>query len=152
MKKLALAFAGLVALAMVLLMFASPSGLQVGSLTLAGSPDARYVEQKTIDFLEDVRYKDFKKAASYHTAAERTTVDIPNLIERIFAIKPEFLDILRYQVTAVDLDRSKERARVHVKAVVKVLNTKEIKEPEVIYYWFKDPREGWCMRLESSLR
>jgi hypothetical protein len=152
MKKLGLAFAALITLAVLLLALAGRSGIRIGAMSVSLSPDAHYVEQKTLDFMEDVRYKDFKKAASYHTAAERKTVDIPNLIERIFAIKPEFLDILRYQVSAVDLDRSGERARVHVKAVVKVLNTKEIKEPEVIYYWFKDPSEGWCMRLESSLR
>lgn len=152
MKKILLVFGVLILLALVLLVFSSYTGVRVGPVSFALSADQRFVEQKTLDFMEDVRYKDFKKAASYHNAAERKTVDIPNLIERIFVVKPEFLDIMRYQVTSVDMDRSGDRARVHVKAVVKVLNTREIKEPEIIYYWYKDPQEGWCMRLESSLR
>lgn len=150
MKKIVVVFAVLVGLATLLLVYSGQSGF--GPFAITMSPDGHFLEQKTLDFMEDIRYKDFKKAATYHNAVERKTVDIPNLLERIFAIKPEFLDILRYKVTAVDLDRSGERARVHVKAVVKVLNTSEIKEPDVIFYWYKDPREGWCMRLESSLR
>ena len=36
--------------------------------------------------------------------------------------------------------------------VIKLLNTKEIREPDIILYWRKDPKEGWVMKLESSLR
>jgi hypothetical protein len=36
--------------------------------------------------------------------------------------------------------------------VFKVLNANDIREPEIMLYWFKDPTEGWVMELESSLR
>lgn len=152
MKKLLLLFCFLIMMAVLLLVFTGHGGIDLGSVGIAFSGDKQTVESETWSFLEDIRYKDFKKAASYHTRAEQKTVDIPNLIERIFLIKPEFLDILRYQITGVDVDSTGDRARVHCKVVVKVLNTSEIKEPEVIFYWFRDPKEGWRMRLESSLR
>lgn len=152
MKKLLLLFFVLAVVAIVLLAYTGPGGIEVGGFGLAFSEDKKLLETQTLAFIEDVRYKDFTKAATYHNAAEQKTVNIPNLLERIFAIKPEFLDILRYQISSIDLDSAGQRARVHCKLVIKVLNTSEIKEPEVIFYWYKDPKEGWRMRLESSLR
>jgi hypothetical protein len=152
MKKIALLFVLFAIVAVILLVCSSPGGISLGSVSMGGSEDKRIIEKKTWDFLEDIRYKDFKKAATYHAKAEQKTVDIPGLIERLFVCKPEFLDILRYDIKSVDLDTSGLRARAHVHTVVKILNTSEIKEPEVIFYWMKDPKEGWVMKLESSLR
>jgi hypothetical protein len=151
MKKILAIFGVLIGLAVILLMFTSHSGAGLTLGSFGHAEDKAYVEKSTLDFLEDIKYKDFKKAAIYHTIAERKTVDIPSLLERIFLIKPEFCDFLRYQITGVDVDSTGTRARVHTKCVIKVLNSNEIKEPETIFYWFKDPKEGWCMHLESSL-
>ena len=142
-------------------------GLDIGILFFAGnnrgltafhnpldgerSQSLKYIEQNTINFLEDIRFKDFDKAASYHTQADQEKVDIPYLIERLFEIKPEMLDIMRYEITSVELDRSGLRGRVKTHTVAKCLNTDEIKNVDIIYYWMKDPQEGWCMKLESSL-
>lgn len=152
MRKVLLIFGVLALVAAVLLLLSSRSGLSLGGVTVASSAEASYIEQRTLDFLEDVRFKDFAQAASYHSVTDRKTVDIPYLIERIFQIKPEFLDILRYEILAVELDRSGTRGRVKTRTVVKILNTGEIREPEILFYWYKDPRDGWVMRLESSLR
>lgn len=152
MRKVLLIFGVLALVAAVLLLLSSRSGFSLGGVTVASSADSSFIEQRTLDFLEDIRFKDFAQAASYHSVADRKTVDIPYLIERIFQIKPEFLDILRYEILAVELDRSGTRGRVKTRTVVKILNTGEIREPEIIYYWYKDPRDGWVMRLESSLR
>ncbi len=150
MKKIAAVAVLLVLLAVGLLYFsASGSG---PSLPVMTSGDASFLRKRSIDFLEDLQFKDFKKAASYHSTVDRKTVDISNLIERIFQVKPEFLDIMRYEIKDIDIDRSGDRARIKTHTVVKVLNTQEIKEPEVIFYWRKDPKEGWVMMLESSLR
>lgn len=152
MRKVLLIFGVLALVAAVLLLLSSRSGFSLGGVTVASSAESSFIEQRTLDFLEDIRFKDFAQAASYHSVADRKTVDIPHLIERIFQIKPEFLDILRYEILAVELDRSGTRGRVKTRTVVKILNTGEIREPEIIYYWYKDPRDGWVMRLESSLR
>lgn len=152
MRKVLALFGVLALLAAVLLLLSSRTGLQLGGVTVSTSADASYLEQRTLDFLEDIRFKDFEKAASYHSVEDRKTVRIPELIERIFAIKPEFLDILRYEILAVELDRSGTRGRVKTRTVVKVLNSGEIREPEILFYWMKDPRDGWVMKLESSLR
>jgi hypothetical protein len=150
MKKLLVVFAILAAVAVGLLVFTSRSGT-MSLPTTASSGDVAFLEKKSKEFLEDIQYKDFKKAASYHNREDRKKVDIPNLIERMFAVKPEFLEIMRYEILKTTLDSSGTRCRVKTKTVVKILNTSEIKEPEIILYWFKDPSEGWIMELESSL-
>jgi hypothetical protein len=150
MRKIILIFVALVFAAVLLLVFTTPSGLSVDGIGLTGSDDKRIVSEKSLSFMEDLRYKDFKKAATYHDFKERKTVDIPSLIERIFQVKPEFLDITRYDIKSVDLDSTGTRARVHMHSVIKLLNTSEIREPEIILYWMKEP-EGWVMKLESSL-
>lgn len=118
----------------------------------ARSRDEADVQRLTGSFFEDLKFKDFTRAASYHSAEVRKKVNIPELIERLFQVKPEFLDIMRYDVRAPEVDSTGRRARAKVHCVIKVLNANEIKEPDVIIYWFKDPTEGWIMELESSLR
>lgn len=149
MKKVGAVFGVLVLLAIVLLVFFNRDGISLGVAVATG--EHKYLTERSIDFLEDLQFKDFEKAASYHSAEDRKDVDIPKFIERVFAIKPEFLDIMRYEILKVDIDRSGDRARVKTRTVIKILNTKEVKEPEVILYWRKDPAEGWVMELESSL-
>ena len=108
--------------------------------------------ESSLSFMEDLRFKDFEKAASYHHPEDREKVDIPRLIERLFKIKPEFLDIMDYRILDSALDSSGTRARVKVKAKVHVLNRDDIREPEFILYYHKDPDGNWYMELESSLR
>lgn len=150
MKKIGFIFACLVAVALVVLYFVSP-GASGPSISLGSGSDAKFVRERSIDFLEDIKFKDFAKAASYHSREDRKDVKIAYLIERIFQVKPEFLDIVRYEITKVEIDRSGERAKVVTRTVVKVLNSGEVREPELVLYWHKDPVEGWTMKLESSL-
>lgn len=151
MKKVILIFILLVGLAMALLYLSHPSSTVTSTITQATSSDVRELRKLSTDFLEDLQFKDFTKAAAYHSEADRGKVDIPKLIERMFAVKPEFMDILRYELKKVEIDRSGDRAKVKTQTVIKLLNTKEIKEPEVMLYWRRDPKEGWVMKLESSL-
>ncbi len=152
MKKLLFLFLVLILVALGLLYFGPTSGQIGGTLGPVTSGDAKFLRQRTIDFLEDLQFKDFDKAASYHNQQDRDRVDIAKLIERIFQVKPELLDIMRYEIKKIEIDRSGDRAKVKTHTVIKVLNTKEIRKPEVILYWQKDPKEGWVMKLESSLR
>lgn len=116
------------------------------------SADRGQLEQISLKFMEDLRFKDFQHAASYHSVEDRKKVNIPQLIEQWFAVKPETLDIMRYEIQKVDIDSTGKRGRVKMKTVIKILNANEIKEPEMMLYFFKDPAEGWIMELESSLR
>jgi ribosomal protein L23 len=149
-KKVAFVFACLLIVAVALLYFSSDGPSLPGPLA-AATGDSKILRQRSIDFLEDLQFKDFDKAASYHSTEDRKKVNISKMIERLFAVKPEFLDIMRYEVKSVDIDRSGDRAKVKTKTVIKVLNTSKIEEPEVLLYWRKDPKEGWVMMLESSL-
>ena len=53
-----------------------------------------------------MQFKDFGKAATYHSEEDQESVDIPKLLERLFKIKPEFLDIMKYEITDVDIDKN----------------------------------------------
>ncbi|MFP5503326.1 MAG: hypothetical protein ACLGIN_12630, partial [Candidatus Sericytochromatia bacterium] len=103
-------------------------------------------------FFEDIQFKDFKAAAQYSSPEDKETADIPKLIERLFQVKPELLDLQRYELVSADLDSSKKRARVKLMAEVKLLNTSEQRKPEVLLYWKKAPNGQWHMDLASSLQ
>lgn len=152
MKKVVLIFVLLVTLATGLLYMTKTSGTGISTaFNQVASEDVKHLRERSKDFLEDLQYKDFDKAGSYHSTKDRKSVDIADLIERLFAVKPEFLDIMRYEIKKVEIDRSGDRAKVKTETTVKILNTDKIKKPEIILYWRKDPKEGWVMILESSL-
>ncbi len=151
MRKSGIVFLIFVLIGVGVYLFVTKYDIQIGRLRLMLDKDEGIVNDLTIDFLEDIQFKDFDKAATYHTKEEQEKVDIPNLIERLFQIKPEFLDIMRFEITDVHIDRSGDRARVKTHTVVKVLNTDEIKEPDIIFYWHKQDGQ-WYMKLESSLQ
>ena len=115
------------------------------------SEDRERINRISLSFMEDIKFKDFKKAASYHHPKDREKVDIPRLIERLFKIKPELLDIMDYEILETSLDSSRTRGRVKLSTKVQLLNQERIEHPEMIlYYHHRDGR--WYMELESSLR
>jgi hypothetical protein len=126
---------------------------QWGRSVLMGffSEDLARIEEISLAFMEDIKFKDFNKAASYHSPEDREKVDIPKLMERLFKIKPELLDVMEYSILESTLDSTGTRGRVKMKAKVNVLNSGKIKNPEFILYYKKDGNE-WFMELESSLR
>jgi len=115
------------------------------------SKDQSIMSDNALSFMEDVKFKDFKTAATYHSPEDQKNVDIPRLIERLFRVKPEFLDIMEYNILETSLDSTGKRGRVKLKAKVRLLNSDEIKTPEVIFYFHKKGEE-WYMELESSLK
>jgi len=102
-------------------------------------------------FMEDLQYKDFKSAEKYSLPEQIDKYDIPSLIERLFQVKPEFLNITSYEILSTDFDHSGDRARVHLKANLKILNADQEKSPELILYYKKQDGK-WYMDLASSLQ
>ena len=151
MRKSAIVFLLLILIGLGIYFFVTKYSINIGDLRFIFHKDKNILRNLTIDFLEDIKFKDFDKAATYHTKEDQETVDIPRLLERLFKIKPELLDIMKYEITGVDLDRSGTRARVKTHTTIKVLNSGKIKEPDVIFYWHKEG-EQWYMKLESSLQ
>lgn len=136
----------------------SPVGLSVGGVDFGGQERA-WLTQRTIDFLEDLQFKDFDKASTYHLGETQKARDVPGLIRRVFGIKHEVLDIKAYRITEVDLDRSKKRARVRAVVDYRVLGDRLVREDksnnrdiEMLIYWFRGDDGKWAMELESSLR
>lgn len=114
------------------------------------SSDNQAMVDKALRFMEDIQYKDFDASAAYSLPEQRGKYDLAGLVEGLFKIKPEFLDIQKYEVLSTDIDSSGNRARVHLKADVKLLNTNELRQPELILY-FKKQNGEWYMDYASSL-
>jgi len=149
MRKATLILVVVALLATALIVFVSrPAALD--RLGLGG--DAGKLRLITQAFLEDIQFKDFKKAATYHSPDDQKTVDIPFLLERLFGIKPEQLDIMSYEIVFTDIDSSGLRARVKSMVKVKILLNGAIENRELMLYFSRDTLQSpWYMRLESSL-
>ncbi len=139
-------------------MFSSPTGMSVAGMDFGGHERA-WLRDRSIDFLEDLQFKDFDTASTYHLPETQEARNIPDLIRRVFGIRHEVLDIIRYEVAEVDLDRSKTRARVRCFVDFRTMGHKKIRESvhaqaniELMLYWFRGEDGKWTMELESSLR
>lgn len=123
-----------------------PWGFSLFGVEYAWSPEYRAVQQLGRDFMEDIQFKDWKRAASYHTWAEKQEADIPEQIRKLFGIKPEQLHIENVRLMGVDISEDGLRARTRFKAHVEVLNTTQKEEEEnknrdmeINLYWQRRP-------------
>ncbi len=127
-----------------------------GSYPTLGLPlggEEGLLRRTTLSFWEDLQFKDFDKAATYHSPERQETVDIPLLLERIFLQKPELLEIMSYEIVMADLDSSGLRARIKTRVKVKDLPREDIDDREVILYYKRETLDApWYMDLETSLR
>jgi hypothetical protein len=104
-------------------------------------------------FIEDLQFKDFKRAASYHAPDKQASVDIPFIIQRLFVLKPEALDVMSYQIVFAEVDSTDLRGRVKVRVKFKDLVHGDIRQQELILYYERASRSApWYMKLEDSLR
>jgi hypothetical protein len=129
------------------------SGGAFWTVGLALGGDRGALRRIALSFLEDIQFKDFVSAASYHAPDTRDSVDIPFLIQRLFTVRPEALDIMDYDVVFAEIDSGGLRARVKLRVKVKLLLNTLIEEQEVILYFQRDSVDDpWYMKLEDSLR
>ncbi len=144
------AFIFILLLGAVALFFFDQSGTAVYKIGF--SRDKKILAEMSVSFFEDIQFKDFESSSRYHSPEDQENVDIPDLIERIFIIKPELLDIMRYRIIRIHIDRSTNRARVFMNVYFRVLNSDRETDKDLILYFYKDHRDKWYMKLESSLR
>ena len=129
------------------------SGGAFSTLGLALGGDRGALRRVALSFLEDIQFKDFASAAGYHSPETRDSVDIPFLIQRLFTVRPEALDIMDYEVVFAEIDESGLRARVKLRVTVKLLLNALINEREVILFFERETvNDPWYMKLEDSLR
>lgn len=151
-KKSSIVLASVVAVLAAVAIAAGVFGFPIGNLLRSlVSPDRGRLFQMATQFMEDLQYKDFKKSARYHHRKDQKRIDIGRNIERLFKVKPELLDVREYRVKKVTFDSSRKRARVYTWARVKLLNTRHIRNVDMILYFFKHTDGKWYMRLDSSL-
>jgi hypothetical protein len=153
MKKAVIAILVLALLGGGYLTVAHLSGGAFSTLGLLLGGDRGELRRVALQFLEDIQFKDFESAASYHAPDLRETVDIPYLIQRLFTVRPEALDIMDYEVVFAEVDSGGLRARVKLRVKVKILLNALINEREVLLYFERDSVDDpWYMKLEDSLR
>lgn len=129
------------------------SGGAFPTLGLPLGGDRGWLRTNTLSFWEDLQFKDFASAAAYHDPMEQNTVDIPYLLERMFLVKPEALDIMNYEIVLADIDSTGLRARIKTRVKVKNLLDESLQEKEIMLYWQRvSPADPWYMQLDSSLR
>jgi len=145
-----------VAVLVLALGYLAASHLSGGALYAFGLPlggDRGELRRLAFSFWEDIQFKDFDAAASYHEPDRIAEVDIPYLIERLFLQKPEWLDITDIEVMMVDVDSSGDRGRVRTQMRVHDLTNDEWRDQEVMLYFYREgPGSPWYMELETSLR
>ncbi len=59
------------------------------------------LKNRANQFWEDIQFKGFQAAAAHHEQHLSDTIDISYLIQRLFLIKPEILEIIDYQILPV---------------------------------------------------
>lgn len=126
--------------------FPAPSFLGLGG-------DKAKLRATSLSFMQDIEYKDFDTAASYHSEDTQESVDIPFLIQRLFQLKPETMDIMEYQPVFVKIDSSGLRARVKMRVKIELLVNKAIDTREIMLFYYRESADSpWFMKLEDSLR
>lgn len=110
------------------------------------------LRRTTLSFWEDVQFKKFDKATSYHSPEDQDRVDIPYLVRRIFRQPPETIDFKDYEILWVDLDSSGLAARVRSRVKVEHLGAGKILKQDMLLYYFRATKESpWYMKFEDSL-
>lgn len=142
---------GTLVFAVVAYMGTTNYGWRLGRVGFSWDPTRQQVEALTRKFQDDIRFKDFARASTYHTASDQAAVNIPALIESKFGIKPEELDFQEARIARIDVDPDGRRAKALVVWHTRLLNTKEIRDVEGTVYWQKAADGRWYMQLRSSL-
>ncbi len=140
-----------VTLILVLLLVAGGAAYAVLSgMTSVYQSDVHIIKKKSNRFFECIKFKEFGEASKFHHPSEQKGVDIPKMIEDLFKVPPEQLDIQEVNVLFGEIDTSGVLGKVKTRCTVNVLNAKKTRNPEVMLYWKK--MEGrWYLKLRSTL-
>lgn len=111
------------------------------------------LRERALSFWEDMQFKDYERGATYHAPDRQELVDIPFLLWRLFAVKPELLDIMEFEILFVEVDSTGDRARLRTWIKFEDLIKNKIRERDVMLYFHRaGPEAPWYMELEDSLR
>lgn len=145
MKKVGIALLLVLVLAGVALVGVQRHGFGLLGFSYTWNEELAQLDKLARAFLQDLQFKDFDKAAKYHSFVDQAKANIPQLIERLFQVKPEMLNIRDFEIVRVDLDDDGKRARTFFRSNLELLNTAEGDKPnkekqiEGILYWHKLP-------------
>lgn len=103
------------------------------------NPDRSEIRELSAQFMEDVKFKDFRSSARYHHELEQERLDIGRAIEELFLVKPEMMRIIDYRIVDSEIDSTGTRGRTLVNSRVRLLNRRgedeDIEEADLQLYW-----------------
>lgn len=140
-------------LALVLVAFGVAWGLGRLPISMVRLMDSQQGEavDATLGFLDDLKFKDYKAAASKFAPADRESVDVERLVERLFSTRPEALEILESSVVYVEPDFNARRARVKARTHFKDLGHNKTRDIEQMYYFYRNQGDTtWYIRVDPS--
>ena len=154
MKKYLIGMGVLLVAALGYLGAAHVSGGQYPTLGIPGlGGHEAQLRRMSLSFWEDIQFKDFDQAATYHEEALQDEVDIVYLLDRLYGVPPEGIDIQAYEIVFIDIDSSGLRARVKCRVKALELAKEKVRDQEIILYFYREsPDDPWYMKLEDSLR
>ena len=109
------------------------------------------LKDMSLRFFECIKFKEFGEAAGFHNDIDEKNCDISKMLEDIFHVPPENMDIHNIYVVTTEIDSSGVLAKVKLQMSVKVLNSGKQKNPEVNLFW-KQENGQWFLKLKSSLK
>ena len=138
-----------IVLILVLLLGGAAAGYAVlGGYTPLYTSDKKILRDQTQQFWEYVKFKSFDRAAEFDQNADKE--ETARLLERIFKIKPENLDLREIDVLYAEIDGSGDLGRTKTRIDGAVLNPAAERTLEVMLFWERE--EGrWWLKLRSSL-
>ena len=105
MKKFALIAFLVITLGGLALFATQPGVLGSGFAKLFLNEEQQALLKLANGFLESIQYKDFDTAAAFHNLEDQKKVNIPKLIEQLFKVKPEVLNIRDITVKMGERDK-----------------------------------------------
>lgn len=119
-------------------------GLEIGG-------ERQVVRQKTLQFWENLKFKDLKRATAMLGQEVSDPAPILQFLERTFHTEPESLDITEYSVVSAELDSTGRRVRIKASVSANQLATRKPIRVEVMHFFYQSPKGDWWLDLSNSL-
>lgn len=106
----------------------------------------------TMSFWEDIKFKDYKKAASYQAETKRSESSISALVEQVFGLPAQSVDLMEFSVVEAELDSTGNRARLKSRVKAKDLVKGKVHTREVMHFFHRDtPQAAWVLDLDHTV-
>ncbi|MDA0712629.1 MAG: hypothetical protein O2897_01405 [bacterium] len=125
------------------------SGGALPTLGLVMGGERGEVRNVVMKFWEDLKFDDAKSATALMVPSANDPSLVGVFLSNVFSMPPESLDIVSYNVDAVEIDSTGHRARVKSSIVANDLRKKTPIQTEAMLF-LRKVEEAWLLDLSSS--